>query len=154
MIGSKALAIPMALALATLASACGSERSAESYCATYWEERSAFTSKYDRARQDVESMGDQDPLAGLLGGAATLAQSLGDTIIIFEKLEKVAPEEIQPDVAAVRDSLKAQIDAVTEAANNPLGALIGGLVQGMTAGGSWQRVEAFTLAHCVDSEGN
>ncbi|MGV1004808.1 MAG: hypothetical protein ACOYEV_08575 [Candidatus Nanopelagicales bacterium] len=134
--------------LTTSLMGCSPGRSVESFCSTYSEEKQAYVEKYDKASGAIKSAGEQDPLAGLLGGTAMVAQSLGDTIIIFDKLDKVAPDDIQPDVAAIRDSLKSQMESVSEMASNPLGALVGGLFQGLASGGSWQRVSDYLVVNC------
>ena len=77
-----------------------------------------------------------------------MAQSIGDTVVLFEKLDKVAPEDIEPDVAAVRDNIQSQLEAVSGAASDPLGALVGSLFMGLTAGGSWQRVSDYVVTNC------
>ena len=127
---------------------CSEGRSVEAFCSTYSEEKESYVEKYDKASDAIKSAGEEDPLAGLLGGTVMVAQSLGDTIIIFDKLDKVAPEDIEPDVAAVRDSLKSQLESVSDMASNPLGALVGGLFQGLASGGSWQRVSDYLVENC------
>jgi hypothetical protein len=132
-------------------SGCRQERSAAAFCSTYWEQRQAYIDKYEQAASDMRAAGDQDSLGGLFFGVSMMAQSVGDTVVIFDKLDKVAPMEIEPDVAAVRDSLQSQMDMAAEMATNPLGALAQGLFTGLASGGSWQRVSDYTLAHCGDS---
>jgi uncharacterized protein YceK len=139
-------------AVSLILSGCSSPRSTEAFCATYWEQKAAYVSKYDQASDQLEAT--SDPLIGLLGNAAMLAQSIGDTVVIFDKLDRVAPDEIEPDVAAVRDSLKAQIESAGEMATDPLGALAGGLVQGLSTGGSWQRVGDYVTTHCGEKAAN
>lgn len=143
---------PLACSLAALMVAtlggCSAGRSVESFCSTYWEEKHAFQAKYNKAADDIEAAGDKDPLLGLLGGTAMMAQSIGDTVVLFDKLDKVAPDDIEPDVAAVRDNIKSQLEAVSGVASDPLGALVGSLFMGLTAGGSWQRVSDYVVANC------
>lgn len=143
---SLAFLCAVTVAGAPLLGGCAPSRSPEAFCATYWEQKEEYISKYDAAATELENTG--DPLVGLLGGTAMLAQSLGDTVVIFEKLERVAPDDIQPDVAIIRDSLQAQIDSASDMATNPLGALVGGLFQSLTTGGSWQRVGDYVVTYC------
>lgn len=136
------------LVLSTGAAGCGGEtRSVESYCKVLAEEKAAYLEKYAGLAEAVESS--EDPLAGVLIGLTGTLSAVGDIKIIFDKLAAVAPEEIAPDVEAVRDSFKAQIDALKGAAGDPLGALGAGLVAGLTSAGSWQRVDAWTASHCT-----
>ncbi len=134
--------------MAASLSGCASGRSTEAFCSTYWEEKNAYLQRYGTAAEEIRAAGDEDPFAALLGGTAMIAQALGDTIVIFDKLERVAPDDIQPDVAAIRDNLKAQMERASDAVSNPLGSLVGGLVQGLAVGGSWQRVGDYVVTHC------
>lgn len=127
---------------------CGTGRSTEAFCQTYQEQKQAYIAKYMKASGDVQTLGDQDALLGLLGGTAMIAQSLGDVIVIFDKLDKVAPDDIEPDVAAVRDSMKSQLDSASDMMSDPLGAIMGSLMQGLTSGGSWQRVSDYVQTNC------
>lgn len=68
--------------------------------------------------------------------------------VMFDKLSEVSPDEITPDLEAIHDSIKRQLDAVGGAAANPLGALSASFVSGFAASGSWQRVGEWTAAHC------
>lgn len=130
---------------------CRVQRSADAFCDTYWEQTQAFQDRYEQAADDVRTAGEEDALVGVLGGLSMMAQSLGDTVVIFDRLDKVAPSDIEPDVAAVRDSLKAQMGMAGGAATDPLGSLVQGLFMGLAAGGSWQRVNDYVVANCGTS---
>ena len=84
--------VSAALASAVLAG-CGSERSVEAYCGTFYGEGGELRDRWSDAQG-------ADPLTQ----AATLLQAPQEMKTFFDRLEKVAPDEIQPDVAAVRDS--------------------------------------------------
>jgi hypothetical protein len=71
-------------------------------------------------------------------------------VIIFDKLDQVAPDDIEPDVAAIRDSLKAQTASAGGAYKDPIGTMLGGLVSSMTTTGSWQRVSDYVVAQCEE----
>lgn len=142
------LAFSLGASMIAALGGCSPGRSVESFCGTYWKEKQAFEDKYSKASDDIQAAGEDDPLLGLLGGASMMAQSIGDTVVLFEKLDKVAPEDIEPDVAAVRDNIKSQLDAASGAASDPLGALVGSLFMGLTAGGSWQRVSDYVVTNC------
>lgn len=132
--------------VAAVLAACVPQRSPEAFCDTYWEQKQEYVSKYSEAEEALEQV--EDPLLGALGGAGMMAQAIGDVVIIFERLEAVAPEEIRPDVAAIRDSLKSQVDSAGEMATNPLGAIAGGLFSALATGGSWQRVSEYVVEQC------
>lgn len=140
------MAIPSLLAGLT---ACSSGRSVEAFCSTWETETTAFANEYQEAGDNVAAASEDDPLGALLGGTLALTQSVGDVIIVFERLQRVAPADIQPDVTAIRDSLESQRDSAGDMLNNPLGALAGGLFQGLTTGGSWQRVGEYVEANCA-----
>ncbi len=142
--GSSIAAATLVLAMGL--AGCSSGRSVEAFCSTYWDEKKAYVEKYDQAAEDVNSA--TDPLTGLVGGTVMIASSIGDVVVMFDKLEKAAPESIQPDVAAIRDSMKSQLDGLSGAGANPLAALATGLVQGLTTTGSWQRVGDYVIAEC------
>ncbi|MFL5955562.1 MAG: hypothetical protein ACJ76I_15800 [Gaiellaceae bacterium] len=137
-----------AIAVAVFGAAgCGSTtRSVSSYCHTYAAQKSAYLDKYNAQAKAVQ--GSSDPLAGALGAAAMSVEAMGDVRAMFDRLDRVAPESIEPDVAAVRDSFSQQLDAMKGVATNPLGALMGGLISGIASSGSFQRVDGWTKQNC------
>ena len=88
------MAIPSLLAGLT---ACSSGRSVEAFCSTWETETTAFANEYQEAGDNVAAASEDDPLGALLGGTLALTQSVGDVIIVFERLQRVAPADIQPD---------------------------------------------------------
>jgi hypothetical protein len=63
-----------------------------------------------------------------------------------------APDEIRADTEAARDAMKEQQDAIGEGLSDPLGALGNSLAAGVTASGSFSRVDSYLAQHCpVDS---
>ena len=89
-------------ALVAPLSACSraTPRSVTAFCTTLAEQKHQFLSTYDTSNQD--------PLQGLVTGLG----SLGEIPVIFDRLDKVAPSDIEPDVAAVRDAFKQQIGSI------------------------------------------
>jgi hypothetical protein len=82
-----------------------------------------------------------------------LANGLGAMsawVPMFDRLAKVAPDEIQSDVEHIRDSLKEQQQAAGGAVGDPLGALGRSLVSGLMTMDSWQRVGSYVDQHCED----
>ena len=123
-----------------------SERSTEAYCASVVEQQDELAAKYNtRADELAES---DDGLLVLLGAAATAFEAQGDLGVYFDKLERVAPPEIQEDVAAVRDAFKSLADRAADDATNPLELLAGSLVEGFQVQGSLDRVNTFTMDNC------
>jgi hypothetical protein len=140
-----AVALLLVAIVGTALAACsdgGHERSARAFCAT-------LTSEKQRYLEDYDSTG-QDPLDSLVKGLG----SIGEIPVIFDKLDKVAPPEIEPDVAATRDAFQHQIDSIGDAASNPLGALAAGIVSGLVANGPFTRVSEYITEHCPGQGGS
>lgn len=127
-----------------LLSACAG-RSVESFCATFYSEIDRLEDKYSNRLADSEG---QDPLAGLLTVLGTTAEAFGDYAVLYDRLEQVAPNDLQPDVAAVRDALNQQLVSMKEAGSDPLGAAFGSLITGLSVIGSEQRVNEYIAANC------
>lgn len=120
---------------------CGQGRSVESFCATYEAEKASFIERYGGGVQETG-----DALTDLLGGVVMLGSLTGDVIIFFDKLAAVAPDDIQPDVEAIQESLERQRDAAGSL--DPLAILGTGLTSALTTGGSWQRVSDYITVNC------
>ncbi len=89
---------------------------------------------------------EQQPLVGLFAGVGSLIEAQGDFVVLLDRLEKVAPEEIAPEVAALRDAAHEQTDAL---ASGDLGRMaFGGLVTLMQVQGSAERVDQFIGGTC------
>lgn len=138
-----ALAVALA-AVAALVSGCGPSRSVEAFCTTYHDEKQAFIERYSGTTNIPQDASIGQAFSAMSAGLS----SLGDTVIIFDKLDKVAPEDIEPDVAAVRDSMKKTIDQAGGMATDPLGSFLGGFLTAMTSQGSWQRVSDYVSVKC------
>lgn len=130
--------------LSLLVAACGG-RSTEAFCSTWESENQRLRDKYE-AR--LEQAGDSDPLVGLIAAVGISVEAAGDVKVMYDRLEAKAPEEIAPDVAAVRDALAAQLEAMRDSASNPLGSLFGGLITGLAVSGADQRVNQFISDNC------
>lgn len=142
------IALPLIAALAFTMSGCGTERSPKAFCAVYWQQKHEYLAKYNHAAATTQEVAKKNPLLGAFAGVATSLQAIGDVEIIFDKLDKVAPDDIEPDVAAIRDSLQKQTDSAGDAVHNPLGTLVNGLVSSLTTMGSWQRVSDYVVTEC------
>ena len=143
------LAVPIVLvALSSGLTACGAERSPEAFCKVYDEEKTAYIAKYNERNDQVQALEGSDSLAAFVVAGGSIFEALGDIVIIFDKLDKVAPDDIEPDVAAIRDALKKQNESAKDSYDDPLGSLLGGLVSGLTTSGSWTRVGDYVSEHC------
>jgi hypothetical protein len=82
----------------------------------------------------------------------TLFSAPRDLASFFDKLDKVAPDDIEPDVAQLRDGFQKQADSLGDQAagmfSNPLGTALGSLASGMSLSGASSRVDAYTLKNC------
>lgn len=132
----------VALLTATL-TACSPGRSVEAYCGVIAEHKE----RYLAAMGEVNA-GD-NPLAGMVG----MVSALGDLNRMWEEAAKVAPEEIQADVEAVRDAWASQFEAAERAASDPLGGLASALMTGLQAAAATQRVDEYTAQNCPDVGG-
>ncbi len=129
--------------------ACGAGRSPEAFCTTYQEQKQTFLDKYEKAERDLAK--NDDAGAALFGSLAMTFEMFGDIVAIFEALDKVAPQDIEPDVATLRDFFQKQIDDAPDAVKNPAGAALGGLVSGLAVAGPWKRVGEYVTTHCGSS---
>src|SRR4051812_43218995 len=89
--------LPLVTAGLTACGSSGPTRSVQAFCDTYWSERAQFTDKYSGIGQSDGTDDGTKALEDLLLGI----QSLGDVEVILTKLDNVAPNDIEPDVAAV-----------------------------------------------------
>lgn len=126
--------------------ACGAGRSTEAFCDTLEAQVVELRSKYTDRAGMLDSEG--DPLAALLVGLGSLVEAQGDLVVMFDRLEGVAPDDIQPEVAAVRESLQRQLDAAGESVGDPLGGLGSSLVAGVSAMGSYAAVQNYISSNC------
>jgi hypothetical protein len=121
--------------------ACGSPtRSAASYCSYFYGQGSQLRNRWI---QSTNKAG-QDPFAAL----ASVFADLPEAANFLHQLSLRAPESIAPDVQVLAEALKRIPEQMGSAATNPLGALAGGLVDGLQTSGAEQRVNAFTVQNC------
>jgi hypothetical protein len=139
-----ALAV-LALLTVGLAACGGAERSADAYCRAFYETAAPLREDFEEADENAE----EDPL----GAIATILRSPGDLKVMLSKMAEHAPDEIKADTEAARDALEDQQDAIGDVFSDPLGAIGGGLIAGLTSSGSFSRIDAYLGEHCpVDSE--
>lgn len=116
----------------------------------YREEKQAYLSRMNDANGTLNSASSGDTGA-LFGGLAQALSTVTDLPHMFDRLDKVAPEEIEPDVAAVRDYLQKSIDSAGDAVQNPGGALVNGLLGSFQVSNSFNRVGKYVQATCHES---
>lgn len=124
------------------------ERSPEAFCKTYWEQKDQYVSKYNDRSALSDKLAEEDPMSGMLVALGSSVEALGDIVIIFDHLADKSPDDIRPDVEAIRDAMQKNIDNAGENVMNPLGGLASGLVGGLTTMGSWQRVGDYVVDNC------
>lgn len=119
-----------------------SERSDENYCKTF---RTAGERLHRQwASQSQQAQSNNDPLSAI-GGLLAAPRDLAD---FFDKLEKVAPDEIEPDVARLRDGWATMADRLGDAATNPAEFLVAQLMLGASTKNSETRIDRWTAVHC------
>jgi hypothetical protein len=144
---SCAAAIRMILAVLALSgsvlalAACGGPtRSVASYCSYFHDEGNRLRSRWIRAGNSAS----RDPIGALSSVFGAMPEIAG----FMRQLSLRAPREIQPGAEALAESFKHLSEQESSAASDPLGALAGGLVDGLQASGAERRVDAYTQKHC------
>ena len=130
--------------VAVLAAGCGvfgDGRSVEAYCETWRTGSMEIVDRLEGVSFDEEG---GDPLAAL----GALIRTPGDLVSLFDELADVAPEDIQREVEAVRDSLDQSIDAGGEAVSDPVAGLASGFVAAIKSAGAYEKVGTYTAENC------
>jgi hypothetical protein len=103
---------------------CEPRRSAEAFCRTLAEEKQRHLDKYSEREDKIVDKVREGDLSSLLSVAVgSSSEAIQDMTVTFHKLEKVAPEEILPDVEALGDALERQQEVLKDLPDNPVGAL-------------------------------
>jgi len=116
----------------------GPTRSAAAFCAVYFQQKHQYLSTY--ASHNYQN----DPLGGLVNAIGAVS----DWVPMFEKMDAVAPPDIEPDVQNIVDSLKQQEQQAGQAVSNPLSALGSSLVTAMMSSASWDHVSQYVEQNC------
>lgn len=116
----------------------GPARSAASFCNVYFQQKRQYLTTYDSRNYS------NDPLGGLLNAIGAMS----DWVPMFEKLDAVAPPDIEPDVATVVDSLKQEQQAAGQELSNPLSALGSGLTAALMSSASWDHLNQYVQQNC------
>lgn len=119
-------------------------RTVANFCTTY-------TTGKNQLLQQWSRQGNQgsDDFSKFVNSFATAASSPTDLANFFDKLDGVAPHDIEPDIATIRDSFKKETDImVNTAGGNILGGLASGLMLGLSSQGAFTRVNAYIIQNC------
>lgn len=138
------LTLLLSLALLTSLSACSAPRTPEGFCSVVDKHRQ----RYEAAMSDAQSVLQGGDATSLVAGLAKVISAVGDLQIMWNDLADAAPEDIRSDVEAVRDNNQKQLDALKNASSDPIGVLTSGVLSGLTASGSYQRVDQYAAEHC------
>lgn len=131
-----------------LLAACGGstpERSVAAYCSYFYGEGEKLRERWEQTNGDAEN-----PIAGM----ASVFQDIPETANFMHELSQRAPEDIAPDVQSLADALDHLTEQEGSAFSDPLGALAGGLMEGLAASGSEQHVNEYTVRHCGPPPGS
>lgn len=122
----------------------GEERSATAYCEAFYSKAAPIRQGYVDASEQAKT----NPL----GVFVSLFSAPGDLASIFGGMVDHAPDEIKSDTEIVRDSFKRLQDnlgdSVTLNPGKALEAMGKNLVNGMSAMGAQNRVDAYLNQHC------
>lgn len=111
-------------------------RSVEVFCQTYQDEKS----KYLKAT-DVSDSSSGAQVFGGLSAVLTIPE-------MFDRLDRVAPADIEPDVRKIRDSLDKARERAGASAGDPLTGLAATFVTGLEIGPSWEAVGRYVDSNC------
>jgi hypothetical protein len=132
---------------ASVLSGCGGDgRSMKAFCSTIVSEQTRLSAKYEKQGADLKNQ--TDPLVGLLQALATVAEAQGDLVVYFDRLQKVAPKEIQPEAEAAYGAMKTQADAAKDALSNPVGSFAKGVLATFQSAGSFNRLDQYSKDNC------
>lgn len=130
----------VAASSAVLAACGGPTRSVASYCSYFYGEGSQLRNRWIQS----SAKAGQNPFTAL----ASVFADLPEAVNFLHQLSLRAPETIAPDVQSLANALKQASDQMGSAATDPLGALAGGLVNGLATSSAEQRVNAYTARNC------
>lgn len=128
-------------------SACGGPtRSVAAYCSFFYGRGSQLQQRW----MHVGNGASQNPI----GALGSVFAAVPEAASFLHELSQRAPEEIAPDVETLATALHQFSEQAGSAGNDPLGALAGGLIDGIETGGAEQRVNEYTEHHCGEPPGS
>jgi hypothetical protein len=118
----------------------GPTRSVASYCSYFYGEGTQLRDRFIKS----SNTNSHDPFAELSSVFADVPEAAS----FLHQLSLRAPQEIAPDVQVLSRTLESFAAQAGSDTSDPLGALAGGLVDGLETSGAEQRVNAYTVQHC------
>lgn len=140
--------VATSLAAASL-TGCGGgapERSAAAFCQTMRSEKERILAQLEETSAAGAASGDEF-LAALSGLGASI-QALGELRTYFQKLAKVAPEDIRTEIEIVAESYDQQVDDAGDGVTKPLETAVGALFEGLATSGQVSAVDEYARANC------
>ncbi len=140
-----AAAVIACVTVTTLTGCGGASRSVASYCSYFYGEGSQLRNRWIKA----DNADAQNPFVELSNVFADLPEAAS----FLNQLSERAPEEIAPDVKTLAEALKHVSADAGSAGSDPIGALAGGLLDGLETRGAEQRVNEYTVRNCGNPPG-
>lgn len=122
------------------------ERSVANYCNTFQTEGDKLHQQWALESKQASNAGG---LGGIIGNLGIVASAPNDIANFFDKLDKVAPDDIEPDIATLRDAYKKDSDVATNmAGGNILGGLAQGFMLSLSSKSAEDHVNTYTSTNC------
>lgn len=141
---SASTALLVVLLAVAMLTGCAPKRSVAAFCGVIKDQSLQLHAKYMKADQNAQSQ----TFGGELSALGTMLGTEGDMELMFRKLDQVAPDDIEPDVAQLLDAFEKAQDAAGGSFSNPLGAIGGSLVAGLSSMGAEHDVETYVNQNC------
>jgi hypothetical protein len=128
---------------------CGASaptRSTEAFCDTLVREQDRILGQFGSDIAAVEATGDDLLMA--LGGLGASLSALSELSLYLDKLDRVAPPEIETDMHEVATLYRQQLESAEDVLDNPLSAVAGALFDSFRMARPAQRVHQFALDNC------
>lgn len=139
-IAAGAIGVLLAIFVVPWSSVFGPERSVASYCRVWQEEGTKLRDRQIAAQRQGESGDIFAPITAAMAGP-------GDLAAVFDKLDKVAPDEIEPDVRRYRDALQEVADSIK--GGNLLDILQKQMTIAAQTKGVEDRINTWTITNCA-----
>lgn len=136
-IATGAVVVLLAIFAVPWSSLFGPERSVASYCQVWQEEGTKLRDRQTAAQQSGDIFA---PITAAMAGPSDLAD-------LFDKLDKVAPDEIEPDIKRYRDAWREVADSLKE--GNLLNMLSKQMAIAAQTKGVESRINIWTQTNCT-----
>lgn len=142
---SSSLLAGVLLVAVMLSTACSGGRSTEAFCSTLGSEKERIRGQLDAGLDAMESQ--EDDFAKALVGVGATMQSVGELRTYFDKLARVAPEEIRVEAEIVAEEMANQ----TRVPELSLEGLASSLLGGVAISGQLESLDRYARQHCGES---